>query len=110
MMAMTKEPKAKVPMWKVKALQKLAPKLQTGTSFLWNVQYHLAKTPAKTISPKAVTNSIVHKKPKILYQFIQLPKNPPPPSLVYFVNWQVICGQFLQAASKVTGSQVSFIL
>merc|ERR1712137_1285294 len=108
-MAMTREPKAKVPKWKVNVLQKLAPKLHTGTSFLFQVQYHLAKTPAKTISPKALTNSIDHRKPKMLYQFIQLP-NQPPPILLYFVNWQVSSGQDLQAAAKISGAQVSFSL
>ena len=59
--------------------------------------YHLAKTPANTISPNAVTNSIAQKNPKRLYHIIQSPP------FSYFVNWQTIAVQDLQVSLKISG-------
>ena len=37
-----------------------------GTSFLWNVQYHVANVAANTISPRADTKNTPQKKPNTL--------------------------------------------
>ncbi len=55
---MISDPKATVPKWKQKTLQKLVPMLVNGTCLLSSVQYHFAKTPAKIISPRPVANSV----------------------------------------------------
>lgn len=53
-----------------------------GTSFLWNVQYHVANVAAKTISPRADTKNTPQKKPNTLnaYNIIEF-------FAIYFSCW-----------------------
>ena len=55
MMAMIRDPNAIVPKWKTVVLKRDVKRAEQGTFVLSLVQYHLANTPARTISPYAVT-------------------------------------------------------